>query len=155
VGQFASAGLDRKCWRGSAAVRKIFRDAFESAGLPNSNPHAFRNMLARFGEQTCRTPEDFKAFSQNIGHDKVLTTFTSYGEVPTERQADIVRRRRDVSAGPAIRLGRYFGVDRRFWLNLQAAHDLSRAEREKDHSRVHSRADARPELSRADKIWRL
>src|SRR5277367_5398305 len=48
-GQFASAGLDRKCRRGSAAVRKIFRDAFESAGLPYSNPHAFRNMLARFG----------------------------------------------------------------------------------------------------------
>jgi integrase len=89
--QFASTGLDRKCWRGSAAVRKIFRDAFASAGLPYSNPRAFRDMLARFGEQTCRTPEDFKAFSQNIGHDKVLTTFTSYGEVPTERQAQIVR----------------------------------------------------------------
>jgi hypothetical protein len=89
--QFASAGLDRKCWRGSAAVRRIFRDAFASAGPPYSNPHAFRDMLAGFGEQTCRTPEDFKAFSQNIGHDKVLTTFTSYGEVPTERQAEIVR----------------------------------------------------------------
>jgi hypothetical protein len=48
-------------------------------------------MLATFGERTCRTPGDFKAFSQNIGHDKVLTTFTSYGEVPTERQAEIVR----------------------------------------------------------------
>jgi hypothetical protein len=48
-------------------------------------------MLARFGEQTCRTPEDFQAFSQNIGHDKVLTTFTSYGEVPAERQAEIIR----------------------------------------------------------------
>ena len=42
-----------------------------------------------------------------------------------------------------------------FRLNLQAAHDLSRAESEKDYSRVHSRADARPELSRVDKIWRL
>ena len=68
--------------------------------------------------------------------------------------SDIVRRRRDVSSGPAIRLGRYFGVDPRFWLNLQAAHDLSRAESEKDYSRVRSGADARPELSRADKIWR-
>ena len=29
----------------------------------------------------------------------------------------------------AIRLGRYFGTDPRFWLNLQAAHDLSKAER--------------------------
>src|SRR5271163_4220503 len=40
---------------------------------------------------------------------------------PRRRSAfsDIVRRRRHVSDGPAIRLGRYFGVDPRFWLNLQ------------------------------------
>jgi hypothetical protein len=60
-----------------------------------------------------------------------------------------------VATPPAFRLGRYFGVDLRFWLNLQAAHDLSPAEGEKDYSRVHSRADARPERSRVDKIWRL
>ena len=99
-GQFASAGLDRKCWRGLATVRKVFRDAFAVAGLPYSNPHAFRDMIARFGEQTCRTPEYFKAFSQNIGHDKVLTTFTSYGEVPTERQAEIVRSLKARKADP-------------------------------------------------------
>jgi len=105
-GHFASAGLDRKCWRGSAAVRKIFRDAFTAAGLPYSNPHAFRDMLARFGEQTCRTPEDFKAFSQNIAHDNVLTTFTSYGEVPLERQAEIIRSltARKAGAGDQTRL---------------------------------------------------
>jgi len=52
-------------------------------------------------------------------------------------------------------LGRNFGTDPRFWLNLQAAHDLSRAESEKDYSRVRSRADTWPDLSRVDKIWRL
>jgi addiction module HigA family antidote len=62
--------------------------------------------------------------------------------VPGNRISDIVRQRRDVSADTAIRLGRYFGVDPRFWLNLQAAHDLSRAESENDYSRVRSRADA-------------
>ena len=36
-------------------------------------------------------PEEYKAFSQNIGHEDVLTTFTSYGEVPLERQAAIIR----------------------------------------------------------------
>jgi antitoxin HigA-1 len=47
--------------------------------------------------------------------------------VPGNRLSDIVRQRRDVSADTAIRLGRYFGTDPRFWLNLQAAHDLSKA----------------------------
>jgi antitoxin HigA-1 len=55
-------------------------------------------------------------------------------DVPGNRLSDIVRQRRDVSADTAIRLGRYFGTDPRFWLNLQAAYDLSRAENEHDYS---------------------
>ena len=62
--------------------------------------------------------------------------------VPGNRISDIVRRRRDVSADTAIRLGRYFDVDPRFWLNLQAAHDLSRAENENDYSGLRPRAGA-------------
>ncbi len=32
-----------------------------------------------------------KAWSQNLGHADVLTTFTSYGQVPTHRQGEIIR----------------------------------------------------------------
>jgi hypothetical protein len=39
----------------------------------------------------CNTPEDFKAWSQNLGHEEVLTTFYSYGEVPVQRQSEIIR----------------------------------------------------------------
>jgi len=38
-----------------------------------------------------RTPEDFKAWSQNLGHEKVLTTFYSYGEVGNRRQGEIIK----------------------------------------------------------------
>jgi len=62
--------------------------------------------------------------------------------VPGNRISDIVRGRRDVSADTAIRLGRFFGVDPRFWLNLQAAYDLSRAESEHDYSALRPRAEA-------------
>jgi addiction module HigA family antidote len=62
--------------------------------------------------------------------------------VPANRISDILRGRRDVSADTAIRLGRFFDVDPRFWLNLQAAHDLSRAEAENDYSGVSPRASA-------------
>ena len=47
--------------------------------------------------------------------------------VPGNRISDLVRQRRDVSADTAIRLGRFFEVDPRFWLNLQSAYDLSKA----------------------------
>jgi antitoxin HigA-1 len=63
-------------------------------------------------------------------------------DVPANRISDIVRQRRDVSADTAIRLGRYFDVDPRFWLNLQAAHDLSLAESEHDYSAVRPRSEA-------------
>jgi addiction module HigA family antidote len=60
--------------------------------------------------------------------------------VPGNRISDIMRGRRDVSADTAIRLGRYFGTDPRFWLNLQAAFDLSKAEAENDYTGLPTRA---------------
>ena len=46
--------------------------------------------------------------------------------VPGNRISDLVRQRRDMSADTAIRLGRFFEVDPRFWLNLQSFYDLSK-----------------------------
>ncbi|OFZ98271.1 MAG: recombinase XerC [Betaproteobacteria bacterium RIFCSPLOWO2_02_FULL_62_17] len=89
--RFAVDGLKREHWRTAAPIRSIFRNAFVSTGLPYFNPHSFRNTLIRHGQVVCRNAEDFKAWSQNIGHEGVLTTFISYGDVSTERQREIVR----------------------------------------------------------------
>ena len=89
--QFVAVGLERAHWSSAARIRTIFRDAFTSAGLPYFNPHSFRNTLVRLGQSVCQTPEEFKAWSQNLGHDKVLTTFLSYGQVETSRQGEIIR----------------------------------------------------------------
>jgi integrase len=89
--RFHSSGLQRKHWRTAAPIRDIFRDAFMAAGLPYFNPHSFRKTLVALGEQCCKTPEEFKAWSQNLGHEGVMTTFYSYGAVQTSRQAQIIR----------------------------------------------------------------
>jgi len=89
--QFEALGLKRKHWSTTTPIRKIFRDAFESAGLPYFNPHSIRDTLVRLGQTTCLTPEHFKAWSQNLGHEKVMTTFYSYGEVDNRRQGEIIR----------------------------------------------------------------
>src|ERR1019366_6602345 len=89
--QFEVLGLERKHWRSASAIRKIFREAFVSADLPYFNPHSFRDTLAHLGEVVCKSPEEFKAWSQNMGHEKVMTTFTSYGEVACHRQGQIIR----------------------------------------------------------------
>jgi integrase len=89
-GLFAAVGLNRVGWRNATAIRRIFQEAFERANLPYFNPHSFRKTLAALGEKLCQSPEEFKAWSQNLGHEKVLTTFMSYGSVAGERQADIL-----------------------------------------------------------------
>jgi integrase len=89
--QFEASGLERKHWSNATPIRAIFKEAFTRAGLPYFNPHSLRKTLAHLGEKLCRTPEQFKAWSQNLGHEKVLTTFSSYGEVAAERQREIIR----------------------------------------------------------------
>ena len=89
--RFAAAGLDRKHWSSAGPIRTIFKEAFAAAGLPYFNPHSFRKTLALLGGQKCKTPEEYKAWSQNLGHEDVLTTFRSYGDVSSYRQAEIMR----------------------------------------------------------------
>jgi integrase len=88
--QFKAAGLKCEHWRSAAPIRAIFREAFTAAGLPYFNPHSLRSTLVQLGETLCRTPEDFKAWSQNLGHEGVLTTFRSYGAVGIRRQGEII-----------------------------------------------------------------
>jgi len=89
--QFEAVGLERTHWSSAARIREIFRSAFTNAGLRYFNPHSFRNTLVRLGQSVCKTPEAFKAWSQNLGHEKVLTTFLSYGQVESARQGEIIR----------------------------------------------------------------
>jgi hypothetical protein len=89
---FTVEGLTQKHWSTATPIRVIFREAFTKAGLPYFNPHSFRNTLVRLGQTVCQSPEDFKAWSQNLGHEKVLTTFCSYGEVQSQRQKEILER---------------------------------------------------------------
>jgi integrase len=82
--QSQASGLSRAHWSNATPIRAIFKEAFTRAGLPYANPHSFRKTLAQLGERLCHTPEEFKAWSQNLGHEQVLTTFSSYGQVATQ-----------------------------------------------------------------------
>lgn len=100
-GGFTPIGLARRGWVSSEPVREIFRAAFTAAGLPYFNPHSFRSMLVRHAMALGLSPEGLKAWSQNLGHADVLTTLTSYGEVPVHRQGELIRA--SVRAGAPAR----------------------------------------------------
>ncbi len=50
--------------------------------------------------------------------------------IPQSRLSEILAGRRSITTDTAARLGRYFGVDSRNWLNLQSAYDLWLVERD-------------------------
>lgn len=90
-GLFRAVGLSDACWASTEPVRAILKRAFERAGLPYFNPHSFRDMLIRHAMALGLTAEGLKSWSQNLGHDEVLTTLTSYGVVPRHRQGELIR----------------------------------------------------------------
>lgn len=48
--------------------------------------------------------------------------------VPQRRTSEIVQGKRSVSADTALRLGRFFGMEAQFWINLQSRYDLLQAQ---------------------------
>src|SRR5262249_14082607 len=89
-GEFRVSGLKRDHWRSAAPIRAIFREEFLRAGLLYCNPHSLRDTLVQLAETRCGSPEELKAWSQNIGHERVLTTLYSYGAVSASRQREII-----------------------------------------------------------------
>jgi integrase len=87
---FSAQGLGREHWANATAIRKIFRSSFARVGLPYVVPHSIRDTLTQLAYKLKLGAEEFKAWSQNMGHDKPLTTLNSYGHVSIERQAEII-----------------------------------------------------------------
>ena len=50
--------------------------------------------------------------------------------VPPRRINEIVHGKRGVTADTALRLGRFFGMEAQFWMNLQTNYDLTVTARE-------------------------
>lgn len=89
--QFVPVGISREHWSTTTPVRKIFKEAFSAAGLAYSNPHSLRKTLVRYLLAQCRSAEEVKAVSQNLGHENVDTTLSSYGDLSWERQGEVIR----------------------------------------------------------------
>jgi integrase len=89
---FRALSLDHAPWANANPVREVFREACARAGLPHFNPHLFRDTLVQLAYDLKLDAEAFKAWSQNLGHESCLTTFSSYGTLAPSRQAEIIRR---------------------------------------------------------------
>jgi len=50
--------------------------------------------------------------------------------VPPNRISQIIRGKREITADTALRLGKYFGIEPEFWLNLQVRYNMKIAQNE-------------------------
>ncbi len=90
-GLFTNTGFRRTHWKNADGIRKAFKASFEACGLPCFHPHSVRHTLGALGDVVCKTGEEVKAWSQNLGHESVSTTYNSYAKVGAHRQSDLLR----------------------------------------------------------------
>jgi integrase len=90
-GSFACLGLSCETYSNAGKIRAVVKDAFTSAGLPPFGPHSFRKTLGILANDHCKTPEQFKAWSLNLGHENIATTLSAYCPVSASRQGELIR----------------------------------------------------------------
>ncbi len=90
-GSFAALGLSRENYRSAGKLRAIIKDSFVSVGLPAYPPHSFLKTLGLLANNHCKTPEQFKAWSLNMGHEDIATTLKAYVPVSQARQGELIR----------------------------------------------------------------
>ena len=76
-------------WQAEGAILTIFKTRMTNAELTYYSPHTFRHGAIAFARKFCRTEEQRKAISQNVGHEHVGTTF-SYGNMDEYRVSDVI-----------------------------------------------------------------
>lgn len=86
---FEVRGLSNEHWAGAQPVRDIFKTAFHSVDLPYFNPHLVRNTICKWALRNC-TQREYKALSQNIGHEDAMTTYNSYSNLTEDEQLEAV-----------------------------------------------------------------
>ena len=86
---FEVRGLSNEHWANAQPVREIFKKAFQAVGLPYFNPHLFRKTICKWALKNC-SQHEFKAISQNLGHDHAMTTYNSYGNLTEDEQLETI-----------------------------------------------------------------
>jgi integrase len=72
---------------------RALQTAFERASATideEYSPHVARHTLKALGDKLCRTSEERKAWSLNLGHSSERITETHYGKMPDQRRAGII-----------------------------------------------------------------
>lgn len=88
---FQVVGLSREPYAGAAKLNGAIRDSFTAVHMHEYTAHSFRKTLGIYANEVCKSLEEFKAWSMNLGHENLATTVSSYMPVTRHRQRDLIR----------------------------------------------------------------
>lgn len=80
--------INKEGIKSDTTIRNIFKKAFESAGFAYIKPHNFRKTVARYAET--QSPAFLNAVRQNLGHESIDTTLSSYGQLSVLEQRKVI-----------------------------------------------------------------
>lgn len=76
-------------WQTDGAIRRAFHRGCQSAGLPYFNPHSAKHYLRSIRDEICRTSDQRKAWSYNLGHENEQITEANYAKMTDDRRDEI------------------------------------------------------------------
>lgn len=85
-----STEIDRIGWRSTVSIRKIFKEAAVRAGISYFPPHSFRHSAISKAIECVKNFKEFKAISQNFGHEDVKTILESYANSTPDKLLNIL-----------------------------------------------------------------
>ena len=88
--RFVAVGLDRKHWSGASRSGRYSWRRLRRLDFRISTPIVSGRLGASWGP-TLQNTGGVQGVVAEFGHDHVLTTFSSYGDVGSYRQAEIIR----------------------------------------------------------------
>ena len=78
-------------WHGTGGIRAVFKRRAERAGLPYFPPHTFRHLTVHLALKSCKTGEQIKAVSQNLGHEHIATTLADYANLTPQQLSNVIQ----------------------------------------------------------------
>ncbi|NCO03586.1 MAG: site-specific integrase [Alphaproteobacteria bacterium] len=80
--------IKKEIIKSDTTIRNVFKKAFIEAGFEYIRPHSFRSTLARYAQT--QSPAFLNAVRQNLGHESIDTTLSSYGHLSVDDQIEII-----------------------------------------------------------------
>jgi integrase len=90
-GHFSFTTLSRDTYANAAKINAVIRNAFAVVQLPEYTAHSFRKTLVQEMSDRQLPLDAQKAWSQNLGHENIVTTFSAYLPVSTQRQGELIK----------------------------------------------------------------